>query len=509
MSENSTAKRLAKNTFFMYFRMALRMLVALYTSRVVLAQLGVEDYGIYNVVGSVVAIFTSLRCLFSISSQRFLSTDMGRGDEANLNKTFNHSLYINSFFALFVIVVAEIVGLWFFNGHINVDASRIIAAKWVFQFSILSAATIVFTSTFEALCIAHEKMSFYAYISIFEGLLQLGIVFLLSIAPIDKLIFYGMLQFGVALFVLSVNFLYCKRQFAECRLKKCFDKEYLKHMLSFSGWSFLGSTSYTLTQQGMNMVLNVFGGPVVNAARGIAYQVNSAIYQFMSNIEVAIRPYCIKTYAEGNVNKTLDLLFIFTKITFCIQILLITPIVFFTPQILNLWLGQIPEYSVIFVQLVLIHTIVRTFHPSVDLLFMANGNLKWYQITEGFFLLMPLVTSYFLLKNGLPYYSAFISIIVFECINLIAISLVAKRVAEFPIAKYLKEVILHCAVCLITGIVFYHFSSGTDNLWLKLLYVVCTIVFGWLYMLLLCFKKQEINQIKSLKDIVIKKHINV
>ena len=246
------------------------------------------------------------------------------------------------------------------------------------------------------------------------------------------------------------------------------------------------------------MVLNVFGGPVVNAARGIAYQVNAAINQFMGNIVVAIRPYCIKTYAEGNVNKTFDLLFIFTKITFSIHLCLIAPIVFFTPQILNLWLGQVPEFSVMFVQIVLMNTLVRTFHPSVDLLFMANGNLKWYQITEGFFLLMPLVTSYFLLRNGLPYYSVFVSIIVFECINFIAISLVAKRIAAFPITKFLFEVLFHCIVCVIAGAIFYHLSSESDVLWLKILYVACTICLGWLYMLLFCFKKHEINQIKSL-----------
>jgi O-antigen/teichoic acid export membrane protein len=499
MPQVSTAKRLAKNTFFMYFRMAFLMIIALYTSRVVLEKLGVEDYGIYNVVGSLVAIFTSLRSLFSVSSQRFLSTDMGRGDESNLNKTYNHSLYINSFFALFVIIVAEIVGYWFFNGHINVDESRLAAAKWVFHFSVLSSATIVFTSSFEALCIAHEKMSFYAYISIFEGLLQLGVVFLLSISPIDALVFYGLLKLGIAVLILLVNYTYCKRSFAECYFCNCFDKHYLKKMLSFSGWSFLGSTSYTLTQQGMNMVLNIFGGPIVNAARGIAYQVNSAINQFMSNIVVAIRPYCIKTYAEGNSKKTFDLLFIFTKISFCIQFCLIIPIVFLTPKILDLWLGQVPEYSVIFVQLVLTNTLVRTFHPAVDLLFMANGKLKRYQITEGFFLLMPLVTSYFLLKGGLPYYSAFISIIVFECINFIAISFVAKKEAEFPVARFTKEVLLHCVICVILGVVLFQLSSKSYEVWQKLLYAICSICLGCAYMLLFCFKKYEIKQLKALK----------
>lgn len=462
-------------------------------------KLGVEDYGIYNVVGSMVAIFTSLRSLFSISSQRFLSTDMGRGDESNLNKTYNHSLYINSFFALFVIIVAEIVGYWFFNGHINVDESRLMAARMVFHFSVLSAATIVFTSSFEALCIAHEKMSFYAYISIFEGLLQLGVVFLLTISPIDTLVFYGLLKFGIAVLVLLVNIIYCKKRFAECYFSNCFDKNYLKQMLSFSGWSFLGSTSFTLTQQGMNMVLNIFGGPIVNAARGIAYQVNSAINQFMSNIVVAIRPYCIKTYAEGNTKKIFDFLFIFTKISFCIQFCLIIPIVFLTPQILNLWLGQVPEYSVIFVQLVLMNTLVRTFHPAVDLLFMANGNLKWYQITEGFFLLMPLVTSYYLLKEGLPYYSAFISIIFFECINFIAISFIANKIAEFPVLRFSKEVLFHCIICVILSILLFQLSSQTQDVWLKLVYAISSIFIGCLYMLLFCFKKYEIKQLKALR----------
>lgn len=499
MAENNTAKRLAKNTFFMYFRMAFLMIIALYTSRVVLEKLGVEDYGIYNVVGSFVAIFTSLRSLFSVSSQRFLSIDMGRGDETNLNKTYNHSLYINSFFAIVLIIVAEIVGYWFFNGHINVDDSRLTAAKWVFQFSVLSSAAIVFTSSFEALCIAHEKMSFYAYLSIFEGLLQLGIVFLLSISPIDILVFYGILKFVVAVFVLLINYFYCKKNFAECYVSKCFDKNYLVQMMSFSGWSFLGSTSFTLTQQGMNMVLNVFGGPIVNAARGIAYQVNSAINSFMSNIVVAIRPYCIKTYAEGNSKKTFDLLFIFTKISFCIQFCLIIPIIFLTPQLLNAWLGQVPEYSVVFVQLVLLNTLVRTFHPAVDLFFMANGSLKWYQITEGFFLLMPLITSFFLLKGGAPYYSAFISIIVFECVNFIAISIVAKKVAEFPVIRFSKEILLHCIVCIIECVILYHFSNQTDKVLLKILYSISSICIGCLYMLLFCFKKYEIKQLMALK----------
>ena len=498
MAPNNTARRLAKNTFFMYFRMAFLMIIALYTSRVILEKLGVSDFGIYNVVGSLVAIFSSLRSLFSISTQRFLSADIGRGDTNNLNKTFNHSLYINTFFSVMVIITAEIVGLWFFNGHINVDPSRLYAAKCVFQFSLFSAAIVVFTSSFEALCIAHEKMSFYAYISILEGLLQLCIVYLLSVSPIDRLIFYGFMRFGIHLLVLVINIIYCKMMFSECYYKKCFDKKYLRQMTVFSGWSFLGSTSFTLTQQGLNMVLNIFGGPIVNAARGIAYQVSGAIAQFLGNIVVAIRPYCIQTYAAGNKDITFNLLFIFTKITFCIQLCLITPVVFFTPEILSQWLGQVPEYSVVFIQLVLINSIVRTFHPAVDLLFMANGKLKWYQITEGFLLLMPLIVSYFLLQAGFPFYYSFITIIVFECINLTSISILAYKIADFPIQKFYRKVIFHCLVCIIVGFLLFMLASQTEDLLQRFIFAGSTILFGCSYIYIFCLSKQEIKQVKSL-----------
>lgn len=498
MPQTKTATRLAKNTLFMYFRMGILLIISLYTSRVVLEKLGVEDYGIYNVVGSIVAIFGSLRSLFSTSTQRFLSTDIGRKDENNLIKTFNHSIYINAFFAIVMIIVAELFGLWFLNGYINVDNSRLFAAKCVFQFSVLAAAILLLNSSFEALCIAHEKMSFYAYISIAEGALHLIIVFLLSFSPIDQLVFYSFLRLCICVFLFIANILFCKHNFRECSLKWCYDRLYLKQLLSFSGWSFLGSTSYILTQQGLNMVLNVFGGPLVNAARGIAYQVNSVIKQFMSNIVVAIRPYCIKTYAEGDLNKTSDTLFLFTKVSFCIQIWLIIPIVFCTQELLQLWLGKVPDYSVLFVQLVLLHSLIRTFHPAVDLFFMAVGKIKWYQISESFVLILPLLTSYYLLLYGLPYYSVFIGVVCFEILNLIVISIIARIIAEFPSVSYLRDVLAHCIVCIIIVLYFYWLSVDCRGIWLKFAYIIIVLFFIILYMYFICLNQRERSQINGL-----------
>lgn len=499
---SNTARKLAQNTFFMYFRMAIIMIITLYASRVVLEKLGVVDFGIYNLVGSFVAIFGSLRSLFSNSTQRFLSVDLGMNDLIGLNKTFNHGIYINAFFAILIIVSAELVGIWYFNGHINVDSSRFEAAKLVFHFSIFSAAIMVFNSSFEALCIAHEKMSFYAYVSISESVLSLAIIYLINISEMDKLSFYALLRMGVSLVIFFMYFIYCKAQFAECYLRNCYDWNYLKKMVSFSGWSFLGGMSYTVSQQGLNIVLNIFGGPVVNAARGIAYHVNSAVRQLSDNIVVAIRPYCIMTYAEGNFNRTIGLLFLFTKISFCLQLCIIIPLVFCAQEVLHLWLGTVPDYSVVFVQLVLLNTLIWAAHPAVDLLFMANGNIKWYQIIEGLLFVAPLFFSYVLLSLGFPYYSAFICLIVFSIIDIIAILIVARKILDFPVNKYATAVLFHGIVCILFCLLLFFYSLQFHLFYIKLFFVFVALSVCLSYMGLVCINKKERDQLFAL----IKKH---
>lgn len=449
MSQVSTGKRLAKNMAFMYARMILLMIISLYTSRVVLRELGVDNFGIYNLVGSVVAMFGALRGLFATSTQRFMNYEMGKGNYERLQTVFNMGVIINVLLSLIFIIGVEIVGYWFLNYKINIDPSRIIAAKWVFQLSVFSAVVSMLTTPFDAIIIAHERMDFYAIMAIVEGVLRLVIVFMLVISPFDKLIFYAILQLVVSLLVLLINSIYCKRNFPESHYKKCWDKPLFKEMSTFAGWNFVGNMAFTLTDSGLNMILNIFGGAPVNAARGIAYQIKGATMKFLDAMITVISPYNTKNYASGQKDKFFAMLHISSKIYFIVQLCLVIPLVYLTHEILFLWLKQVPDYAVIFTQLILVHSLVRSLHYPINNLFKSAGDLKTYQITEGIILALPLLFSYLLLKFGYPIYFLFITIIAFEVINFIVILFIARKVSGLSIKQYIINVFLPCSFCFI------------------------------------------------------------
>lgn len=441
---SNTGKRLAKNTIYMYVRMFVMVVVSFYTSRVVLQQLGVSDFGIYSLAGSIVAIFNSLRTIFASSTQRFLNYEMGKNNKERLNLIFNHGLYINIFISVVFIVLVEIVGIWFFKYKINVDPDRLKAAYFVYQFSVLTAVVSIITTLFDAELIAHEKMNFYATMSIVETFLKLGIVYLLMISSYDKLIYYGFLHCVVSVVVLSCNALFCRINFDEVRVRKKWDKDLLKEMTKFAGWNFLGNTSYALTQNGLNMVLNVFGGPLVNAARGLAFQLNSALNQFVANINVVVNPYSIKLYAEGNKEKMFKLTFLSSKILFCVQLCISIPFCYCTYYILDLWLGKVPVYSVVFLQLILMHSQIRSLHAPLDTIFKAYGDLKWYQIRECFVLLIPLLAGYISLRTGMNVAVVFVWMIILECVNMIQILFLARKEVGYPLLSYVRSVLVPC-----------------------------------------------------------------
>lgn len=443
----TTGKRLAKNTLFMYFRMFFLTLISLFTSRVILQQLGVEDFGIYNLVGSIVLLFQSLKSIFATSTQRFSSYEMGLGHQNKLQVIYVISTVINAFIALGFIILVECVGCWFFANKINVPIERISAARWVFQFSVLSMVIGFISNPLNAFIISHERMDFYAYLSLIEGVLKLGICYLLSVAPFDKLIFYGLLVLFVTVLVYFANLIFCKTQFEECRLARCWDRQLFRQMFSFAGWGFLGNTSFALTQSGLNLVLNVFGGPIVNAARGIAQQVTTTIQGFVSNIAIVIRPYTTKTYARGEFGKTLGIVYLSSKVYFLIQLVFYVIFTFFAEDILRLWLGQVPEYSVVFVDLVLLHAVIKSLHSPLDMLFSAEGKIKVYQIVESIVLFLPLPASYLLLSKGLPYYSAFLALIICEIVHISIVSMMATKICRLDGLDYLRKVIFPCALC--------------------------------------------------------------
>lgn len=467
--QQTTGKRLARNTAFMYGRMIVLMIISLYTSRVVLRELGVEDFGIYNVVGSVVAMFAAMRSLFATSTQRFMNYEMGKGTEGRLQLVFNMGTIINLLLAVVFVVAVEIVGWWFFEYKINVDPSRLFAAKWVFQLSVLSAVVSMLTTPYDAVIIAHEKMDFYAIMAIVEGVLRLVIVFLLAYFSFDKLIFYACLQLAVSLLIRFVNAIYCKKHFPESHYKRCWDKGLFKEMSVFAGWNFFGNMAFTLTDSGLNMVLNIFGGPTINAARGIAYQVKSATMKFMDAMTTVVSPYNTKLYAAGEKERFFFMLHLSTKIYFMVQLCLVVPLTFITKDVLYIWLKQVPDYSVVFTQLVLLHTLLRAVHYPINNMFKSVGNLKAYQITEGIVLALPLVVSYFALRSGCPYYSLFVFVIMFEVVNFAIIVLIARRVAGLSVRQYIIRSVIPCVFCFGICLAGYFVKGWLgDNIWISL-----------------------------------------
>ena len=296
----SSNKRIAKNTLLLYFRMLLTIVVGLYTSRVVLNTLGVNDYGVYNVVGGIVAMLSFLNSALTAASQRFIAFELGRGDLSKLKKIFCTSVTIHATLAAIIFVIAETVGLWFVNTHLNIDADRMVAANWVYQFSIFTFMLTVLSVPYNSCIVAHEHMNTFAYISILEVTLKLLIVYLLLVINYDKLITYGILVFAVALVVRLTYGIYSKRHFEECTYHFSFDKQLFKEMFSFAGWSVVGNLGFSFKDQAANIILNLFFGTVVNAARGIALQVNGIISGFSTNFMMALNPQITKQYAAGN-----------------------------------------------------------------------------------------------------------------------------------------------------------------------------------------------------------------
>lgn len=483
----------------MYIRMFVLLLISLYSSRLLLNELGVDDYGIFNLVGSVIAMVSMIKGMFSSSTQRFLNYEMGKGNFEKLQTIFNMSIYINIIISVIFVFFVESIGMWFIEYKINIDPSRLYAAKWVFHLSVISTVITIMTTPFDAVIIANEKMNIYALISIFDGILRLIIIFMIPFFGIDKLIIYAVLLLLVSIIIRLINTIYCHRNFRETHYKRVWNKDVFKEMFSFAGWQLFGTTAYTLTNNGLNMLLNIFGGPAVNAARGVAYQVNGAINQFLSNVTIVTNPYSIKSYAEGKKEQMFNMMFFSSKILFIIELCLIIPIIFITYSILKIWLGIVPEYAVGFVKIILIWSLLRSIHTPIDTIFKAVGKIKVYQITEGILLSMPLLFSYIALKQGNSLYIVFYMMLLFEIINFIVILLFAKKIADLNLFSYFEKVILPCIICLSVGVLFYLFISFFINSPIyKFGISILADIFCLFFMFIFGFNKQEKRQIISI-----------
>lgn len=411
----SNNKRIAKNTLLLYFRQILTMLVGLYTVRVVLEVLGVEDYGIYNVVGGIVAMFSFLSGTMSSASQRFFSFDLGRKDFVSLKKTFSLTMLSYVAIAVVALVLCEIFGVWFLNNKMTIPVERLNAANWVLQSSILSFVLSILSAPYMAVIIARERMSAYAYISIIEVTLKLVIVFLLSYIEFDKLKVYSLLALASSLIVTMTYMLYCIKCFPESRFAYYWNKSRMNELLSYAGWNMIGAVANILKGQGVNILLNVFFNPIVNAARGIAFQVQSAINNFTTNFYTAVRPQIVKYYSQGDMQSMYTLVTRSSKYAFFLNMLVALPLIFHTEEILGIWLKEVPDYTVNFTKLIIVNTLIDTYNYPIVSAIQATGKIRQFQSTVSVIILLNLPVSYVLLRLGA---SPFIPFIVSNMVSL-------------------------------------------------------------------------------------------
>lgn len=421
--------KITKNTIFLYFRMLIIMGVSLYTTRVVLSTLGITDFGIYDVVASFVIMFGFINSALTSATQRFITFELGKVGKKELQKVFSISIIIHVGLSLLIFLLAESIGLWFLNNKMNIPLERVEAAFWVFQFTIFNIMLEIVKVPYRALIIAHERMSFFAYVSILEAILKLLAVYTLLVVSVDKLIAYSILIFIVSLITIGFYYFYNKKHYIESTFTVIWDKELVKKMLSFSGWSLIGGLAWVLMNNGINIMLNIFFGPAVNAARGISMQVNIAIGALINSFRTAVNPQIIKMYSSNNINEMKHLSLLSARYTFYLALLLILPLYLQIEVILNIWLKEVPPLTIELTKLILIFSLIQTFDMSFGTIFQAIGKIKENQILSGLTYLMVLPFGYM----GFEIYSLTPSSIIY--IQIVAVTLVAFVIKVYLLNK--------------------------------------------------------------------------
>lgn len=466
MSNVSANKRIAKNSMLLTFQMVFVLVLTLYTTRVVLQILGIEDYGVYNVVCGFVSMFTFLCTSMSNGIQRFFNFELGKNGEEGACKVFNTALIIQAIFALLIIILSETLGLWYLSEKMIIPDGRFNAAFWIFQFSIVSFLFIIFQAPFTAAVMAHEKMSFYAVICVIDAILKLAIVFVLPLIGSDKLIVYGLLFMLISIFNFSVYLFYCKRNFNEIKVRPRIYGDIFKSLLGFSGWNIFGAFANMMREQGINLILNLFFGPIVNAARGVASQVNGGLQAFVANLTTAIRPQVVQSYAQGDVTRTMRLTFSISKIScFCLYIIAL-PVLLDVDLILNTWLGgNVPEHTSSFVYIIVLTSFLNNLNAAVSGVVHASGKMKLYQLTGSFCVLLSIPFSYIALKLGAePEWALIICFLTMIVTQIVAL-FVLKTIVEFSIKEYMLKVLVPFFAVVILSfwvptLIHYHMNAG-------------------------------------------------
>ncbi len=488
MSDNINVKRIAKNTIMLYVRMLLIMVVSLYTTRIVLRVLGIEDFGINNVVAGVVAMFCFFNSAMTMATQRFLNVEMGRGNPESLNRTFKMAINIHAIVALIVLVLSETIGLYLVNNVLNIPSNRMVAANWIYQFAVIGVCVTIVQVPYNSLIYAREKMNVYAYISIFEALLKLLLVFLLSIIDYDKLILYGFLILCVHILIFFLYYIYCKKNFLECRFSFIWDKALFGKMAGFMGWNIFGQTAQMLTTQGVNMVANVFYGVILNAAMGVTNQVNTAISSFVNNFQTSFRPQIMKSYAANEINEMNGLVIKASKMSFYLLYIISVPLMFNIDVVLDVWLDEVPAYSGIFCQLLIWYTYLEALGLPLVMSIMATGKNRNYQIAISLILSLNLLLTWGFLKLGFRVESIFLIKIAVSAFGLLVRLFFAHKQADMRLGLFFKGAIVPVLIVLMVTQPCYYllkllYSNGGIWVWLALTILLEIVVVASIYLI--------------------------
>lgn len=454
MNTNANSSRIAKNTLFLYFRMLLVMGVSLYTSRVVLHALGVVDFGLNNVIAGIIIVFSFINNSLSTATARFLTFELGKRENQNVRNVFASAFLSHLLLAAIVLVLAETIGLYVVNNVLVIPEDRLFACNVVYHIVVISTCLNLTQAPANAMIISHERMNVYAYLGIALALSRLAIALAITYTPLDKLILMNVLAGVVSVLIYIFTYAYCHHSFKnEIKISFIIDKELLKPMLSFTTWSLIGSTAYMLKNQGINILINIFFGPAINAANAIAYKVDTAVMGFISNFSTALNPQITKTYAAKEYDSMKNLIFSGGKFSFFLMMILCIPLILETEYILKLWLGDnVPDFSIVMTQLVLILSMVESFTYSIGCAVQASGNIRNYQLVISGITLMNFPISFLAYYLGAPPYAALAISISISSLTLMLRMYFIKSLLSIPPLEYIQKVFIKAAFSLALSI---------------------------------------------------------
>ncbi len=481
LTSSINSKRIVKNTLMLYIRMLLTMVISLFTVRVLLQALGVVDYGIYNVVGGLVTFLSFLTITMSSATQRYLSFSLGKKDKKEFQQLFSMNVLIYLFLAIVIIILAETIGLWFLNTYLNIPSNRLAAANLVYQFSLVTFVINLLTIPYHAAILADEKMTVYAYVSILDASLKLLLVYLVVVINYDKLIVYGILLLLQTILITSIYVVYCNKKIEGCKFLFYWENRMFKQILSYTGWTLFGSLSGTLNSEGLTLLLNLFFGPVVNAAKGISDRVSAAITSFISNFYAAVKPQIVKSYASEDYSYMKKLAFQSSKFSFFLMLLLSLPLILETKYILSLWLVEVENSMVTFTKLILIYSLINVFEFPLTQLVHATGKVKKYQISVGLITLLTLPLAYITFKLGYPAEMAIVVLIFVYSLAYIPRLIIIRNQLNIPIYDYFMQVVAKTFIVtffaiLLPLLVFFTMDFGLKRMIITILVSLLSVV---------------------------------